>query len=344
MNKNTTTDIASQEDLSEEGLTSDSGVDQVQCEWKAEEQRARDLLKTLGVEEGHIEQSHWCRIFQLAQGFQGLDACKRGWVDGVAPVEHFDHDIRMPNAVLAGLFQEAALKAHPGLDVISAEQMAESLDDIKVLLYQDLQANSQVMTETMVSLDAIARMYGGHYEFWELVGPNPNAPAFKEPSPDEFRRAMDERKRRFFKMRTEFLGDALIARLTLAPYVVEWHDFDSLTEYTGGVKTSVCSGMGHEVEFEVCEGGPTLDQLRWKLWQVTDLHVAAQTLNYADKYDGERLDYRIMDRLSVSEEYAAKFQERQAAVERQIESINRRREPLLTMLQAMTGAELDLED
>jgi hypothetical protein len=43
-----------------------------------------------------------------------------------------------------------------------------------------------------------------------------------------------------------------------------------------------------DVEFSIVEGGPELQQLRWLIGGIKDCHVAAETVERAENYTGER--------------------------------------------------------
>ena len=70
------------------------------------------------------------------------------------------------------------------------------------------------------------------------------------------------------------------------------------------------SGMDRSIEFEVTESAPKLDHLRWLLSKVTDMHVAAESLNYAERYNGERLPYDMVAQMEPPDDVIDELNER----------------------------------
>ncbi|MBU4182909.1 MAG: hypothetical protein KJ565_14560, partial [Gammaproteobacteria bacterium] len=88
--------------------------------------------------------------------------------------------------------------------------------------------------------------------------------------------------------------DALELRMALVPYVLHWSDHSVNLCGEPDCPAKVNS-MDRNVEFELADSAPSLDHLRWFINQIVDMHVAAQSLHYADRYTGRRLPYWLLD-------------------------------------------------
>lgn len=98
-------------------------------------------------------------------------------------------------------------------------------------------------------------------------------------------------------MRCEFLCDAIILRYALSPWVVGWKDEQWNDDDEHGVPKRMRES-DRSIEFLVSEDAPRLNHLRWLINQITDMHVAAESLNYAEHYDESRLSYKVIERIT----------------------------------------------
>jgi len=98
-------------------------------------------------------------------------------------------------------------------------------------------------------------------------------------------------------MRCEFLCDAIILRYALSPWVISWKDEQWIDENENEVpkKLRECDRF---IELVVSEAAPRLNHLRWLINQIEDMHVAAESLNYAEYYDASRLSHHVIERMT----------------------------------------------
>lgn len=260
---------------------------------RREEFAAIELLKTLGYSEPAVEPHLWRRLMREASRVQFLNEPNRYQVRGM-PVEHkLIHRTHFRNPKLANLFIVNMAAQHPSFDVVSIVQPVESLEDREVCLRHRTMMTPQGVAATSCALITIAAAYCGDYQGWRRESAADRRDATL---PRKSQLSVKERRRMTF--RAEYLGDVVLARLALAPYVCRWADADDLGTDTKGAKTAACSGRGHTIELEVIDGAPSLDQLRWLLAQMTDMHVAAESLDYTACYTGERIHYKYLERMT----------------------------------------------
>jgi hypothetical protein len=87
-----------------------------------------------------------------------------------------------------------------------------------------------------------------------------------------------------YKFRAEMPIDAELIKKALKNSIVDWKEFDVFLDLPEGPYKV----PDIEVIVEIIESGPTLDEIREIMNNITDCHIATQTLNYLDEYTGER--------------------------------------------------------
>lgn len=93
---------------------------------------------------------------------------------------------------------------------------------------------------------------------------------------------------REYKFRAECQGDADLVRSHLAPWLERWQMnecHDILEDGTSYRLPDV------EVEFTISESGPSKGELKWLVNSIVDCHVAAESLEGAAEFTGQR--YRL---------------------------------------------------
>lgn len=117
--------------------------------------------------------------------------------------------------------------------------------------------------------------------------------------------AMTHAPRRFvpgksYQMRTECQPDCDVARGLLNPWLASWTENSARCPDTGDLLPP-----DMDVEFTLVESAPELCTLRWLLSLAVDLHVAAESLDLAEKYSGKRIDYEVIPLGQASNEEIA---------------------------------------
>lgn len=183
----------------------------------------------------------------------------------------------------AATLQEVVLKEFPDLRHVVTRELAESCDEVEIL-FETKQLISLVACEEMrAAAEALAKRHNA--EIWSVR----DAMSYESREPD----APKGLKLRF---RTEFFKDVLVLRLALVPYVLHWSDYSINLSGEPGCPAKF-DGFDRNVEFELVTTAPSLDHLRWYVNQIPDMHVAAESLHYADKYTGTRLPYHLMAKM-----------------------------------------------
>ena len=100
-----------------------------------------------------------------------------------------------------------------------------------------------------------------------------------------------------YQLRAECRYDSSIVRAALRPWLLSWKiapnqlENESHIDANGVLWCSQDWDCGTEVQFIIGQGGPTLGEIRWILMRLMDCDIAAETLNTAEEYTGERLDF-----------------------------------------------------
>jgi hypothetical protein len=90
---------------------------------------------------------------------------------------------------------------------------------------------------------------------------------------------------RDYKMRAECEGDAELIQAQLAPWLSHW-DLKHLTfTKSDGVSLRL---PDVEIEFGINADGPSKGEMKWLIDSLTDCHVAAESLDGAAEYTGQR--------------------------------------------------------
>lgn len=268
-----------------------------------------ELLNQLGYSEHKTDLMLWMNLSCRAALNQMVEV-RHLDVDGNSPTRDIQLTVRVPNGeVLEALLTEAAAEL-PNLLVHSVETLAEVIDDRRVRFRGMCELSAPVLTEITTKLIVMVDPHGGSLEELATVDsiedrtsgvvPTNLTRCYAKDLTGEWR-APDAPHR--FKMRCEFLSDALLLRLALAPWVLTWREveLDAPLDPATGARLKM-TGMDRSIEFEVTDNAPKLDHLRWLLSKVTDMHVAAESLNYAERYTGERLPYDMVERMVPPED------------------------------------------
>jgi hypothetical protein len=108
-----------------------------------------------------------------------------------------------------------------------------------------------------------------------------------------------------YQLRTECRFDCESIRAILGPWLVSWKETsgykydDSHVDVNGVIWASMNWGSDTDVQFIVREDGPTLNEIRWFMANLTDCHVAVESLNTAEQYTGARIDYDLLESLQT---------------------------------------------
>lgn len=285
-------------------------TDQERAERAFEMQRqmGEELLNRLGYSESKTDLRLWMRLSLQATLNQVTEARHLN-VDGNCPVREVEFTVRVPDDDALEDVLDQVVKQLPELKVHSMVALAEVVDDRRVKFRGKCELSTPVLTGFTTKLIVIADEYGGSLEDFETVDdfdsrmgkvmPTNLTRCYSEDVLAE-RTAPDAPHR--LKMRCEYLCDALQLRLALAPWVLSWNEveLDNATHWTTGTR-GVMSGADRSIEFEVTDNAPILDHLRWLLSKITDMHIPAESLNYAERYTGDRLPYDIVERMRPPE-------------------------------------------
>lgn len=108
-----------------------------------------------------------------------------------------------------------------------------------------------------------------------------------------------------YGLRTECRFDCTLIIAILRIWLVSWkessgyqHD-DSYVDVNGFIWSSQNWGLDTDVQFIIKPDGPSLNEIRGLLSELIDCHVAAESVNFLDKYTGERMDYEELERVAV---------------------------------------------
>lgn len=303
-------------------------IDRYAMQRTREEAQAAKMLAELGYSKESLPADLWRQVLEQACRNHMLRKANRYQVDGKATEHTLLHKLRFPNEALAQQFISTLAGKRPEIRLRACIRPVECLEDREVELTHQVLMTAPDVTRVCSQILEVAHIYLADDYHWL---PLDNAGASTPPPPISFQ-AWPSRPKRTMRMRTEFYGDLVLARLILAPWVCRWTDVEGRSYDTDGAKTAVSSLDGHEVEFELANDAVTLDQLRWLLNQATDLHVAAESLNYADCYTGERLHYSYLRRMAPSDDVLASLKKSLAQLESFRDAIVERLDGLLQEL------------
>lgn len=183
----------------------------------------------------------------------------------------------------ATALQDVVRKEFPDLRHVVTRELAESCDEVEVVFGTTHPVSPEVFEKMRADAHTLAKRHEA--SLWCTR----DALFYESREPDA-------PKGLKVRMRTEYLGDALVLRIALFPYVLHWSDFS--INMTGEPDCSAqFNNMDRNVEFELTDNAPSLDHLRWYLNQIVDMHVAAESLHYADRYTGRRLPYPLLEKM-----------------------------------------------
>jgi hypothetical protein len=269
-----------------------------------EARAACELAASHGYRREHFDAVTWHCLIEAAGRTLFLNEPNRYLADGAPTQRALVHTIDAPNLRLAEGLLAAITAAHPDLASIRIYRPTEVLADRVIYIEHRVLMTAERVSAVSCALVVEAMKWCCQYEGWR--------PQWESDVQDALmpcRTAISAEERKKLTLRTEFVSDVLLVRLVLAPYVWRWLDFDTSSAAMASKSPAVSSGLDHTVVLELNDQAPELDHLRWLLWQVPDLHVAAQSLDYTACYTGERLDYRLMDHLMPELEVLNTLQE-----------------------------------
>ena len=108
-----------------------------------------------------------------------------------------------------------------------------------------------------------------------------------------------------YRLRAECRYDCTTIRAALRPWLLSWKEAPTHAENQSHIDANGvlwCSqdwDSETEVGLIMAQDGPTLNEIRWLLERLDDCHVAMETLNTAEEYTGERLDFDGSDFLQT---------------------------------------------
>ena len=293
--------------------------DEVRAErsFKMQRQLGEQLLNQLGFSESTTDLLLWMRLSIQASVNQAIEE-RHLDTEGMSPVGEVEFTLRVPSEDAVDALVHEAKAQLSELTVHSVQALAEFVGDRRIKLRGEFELSAPVLTGLTTKLIVMVDGHEGSLEMCQRVddleGPmgrglptNLTKCCAKDVS-GEWRAPAAPLK---LKMRCEFLSDALLLRLALAPWVLGWKEAElyvPVNRSTGNGPEM--SAMDRSIEFEVTESAPKLDHLRWLLSKVTDLHVAAESLNYAERYDGNRLPYDMVERMEPPDDVAVELAER----------------------------------
>lgn len=97
-----------------------------------------------------------------------------------------------------------------------------------------------------------------------------------------------------YRLRTECQSDCLQVRAVLGSWLTSWREDQCQIEDGKGKLVRI---PDQDAFFSVQADAPSLAEIRWLLDCLVDCHVAAESVNTAAAYDGERLYYDKLDEL-----------------------------------------------
>lgn len=267
---------------------------QYRAERKKEERQTKALLNSLGYSSKTVPADLWKLFNQCASRQLFLNEPNLYQVDGKATERLLLHKLRFDNAGLSERFIAVMASKHPEFKLHAHRQPVECLEDREVEFTHRVLMTAAAVTRVACQVLDLAHIFLATDYLWRPISEEQLAAT----APPLNFQSWPARPRRVMRFRTESYADLLLTRSLLAPCVCRWTDSEARSYDTKGVETATTTLSGHEVEFELADDRHTLDELRWLLNEVTDLHVAAQSLNYADQYTGERLNYEYLERMA----------------------------------------------
>lgn len=103
------------------------------------------------------------------------------------------------------------------------------------------------------------------------------------------------------RMRTQCRSDSQRIQGLLLPWILSWKESsgnrtdDSHIDNAGVIWASQTWAFDTEVQFNLKKNGPNLQEVRWLIDKLVDCHVAAESVNIADHYTGQRLSFRVYE-------------------------------------------------
>lgn len=295
-----------------------SGDDEAPAdEFERQRQLSIVLLGELGVREEACQWYEWQAHVNWAGFSQDKEEAEVS-VTGEYPTLCLRYRVRVPDESAVEDFLADDRVRRLSLTVKSVEKLAETLEDRRIILEGMVEASALELTKvTSALIGAAYEVLGEFEERNEVHIPGAGIrgvietnlvqrAAHRKDEPAQPPKALPVE----LKGRTEFQRDTFIARAILAPYAVQWRD--GLGFLSDG--SNVVHGMDSDIAVTLADGAPHLDHIRWMLNQVTDMHVAAQSLNTKDRYTGERLPYDMVDRMTPPEDIRRQMADNLAAL------------------------------
>lgn len=108
-----------------------------------------------------------------------------------------------------------------------------------------------------------------------------------------------------YGLRTECRFDCLLIIAMLRTWLLSWkessgyqHD-DSYVDVNGVIWSSQNWALDADVQFIVSSDGPSLNEIRWLLNELVDCHVAAESVDFLERYTGERMRHEEFEKTAV---------------------------------------------
>lgn len=319
----------------------------IRADTKQQRDEAQAMLRDLGYSPDAVSAELWRELVEQAYGCLFLRSEDNWKVDG-QPIEHdLVHRVCFANESLAGLFLHTLDRKFSHHSDVWVTKPVEMLEDHEVEVCERVLMTPEALTKACCDIVISARVYLGRYEGWSRPL---NSKMRDDVTSMNTLQAWEHRPSKRLRMRFEFQTDVVVARVALAPYVCRWTDVDSEALDGFGASRQATTLLGHDVEFELTDLSFTLDELRWMLNQIPDMHVAAQSLNYEHLYTGERLSYTYLQRMQPSDETVVKMAQMSVRVAEFLKSVSNRVECMKDTLKvyapigSLTDEESDDDD
>jgi hypothetical protein len=129
---------------------------------------------------------------------------------------------------------------------------------------------------------------------------NKTYPSRKEGSCPDFQAALSERNCVTYRLRTECLNDADLVRMLLNRWLLAWSQMAADVDEQGEIRWPDV-----DVELKLKKSAPPLRVLRWLIDQLPDCHVASESLDHAESYNGERTNRKSNDPIEPHQDVLA---------------------------------------
>lgn len=137
-------------------------------EFELQQRWAEELLNELGVREETCDWGEWLTQLQWAS-FNYAREARMVAPTGESPSVRLRHRIQLPDAEAVSEFLADARVRHLALDIVSIEQLAETLEDRRLELVGDVEASALELTKLTSALIRAASDAGGSFDnYWEV--------------------------------------------------------------------------------------------------------------------------------------------------------------------------------